>query len=69
MKGRNAWSQFDQRTVEAHVVRTPIVADVPNDSRTGGAPAVRGGDEVVPIINELMPRYDFPVLPRQRWSM
>jgi len=37
--------------------------------RTGGAPEVRGGDEVVPIINELMPRYDFAVLPRQRWSM
>jgi hypothetical protein len=39
----------------------------------GRRPEVPGGDEVVPIINELMPRYDFAVLPiehpKQRWSM
>jgi nicotinamidase/pyrazinamidase len=47
-------------------VRTLIVTDVQNDFCKGGALEVPGGDEVVPIINELMRRYDFVVL-TQDW--
>jgi nicotinamidase/pyrazinamidase len=34
-----------------------IVVDVQNDFCPGGALAVPNGDEVVPVINELMPRF------------
>jgi nicotinamidase/pyrazinamidase len=47
-------------------VRILIVTDVQNDFCTGGALEVPGGDEVVEIINKLMPRYDFVVL-TQDW--
>jgi nicotinamidase/pyrazinamidase len=35
-----------------------IVVDVQNDFCPGGALAVPGGDEVVPVINNLMPRFE-----------
>jgi nicotinamidase/pyrazinamidase len=47
-------------------VRTLIVVDVQNDFCPTGALEVPGGDEIIPIINKLMPQYDFVVL-TQDW--
>lgn len=41
-----------------------IVVDVQNDFCPGGALAVRGGDEVVPVINQLIPKFDMVVYTR-----
>ena len=43
-----------------------IVVDVQNDFCPGGALAVEGGDEVVPLINDLIARFDHVVL-TQDW--
>ena len=43
-----------------------IVIDVQNDFCPGGALAVNGGDEVVPVINRLMGQFDHVVL-TQDW--
>jgi len=43
-----------------------IVVDVQNDFCTGGALAVPGGEEVVPLINRLLPHYGTVVL-TQDW--
>lgn len=43
-----------------------IIIDVQNDFCPGGALAVEGGDEIVPLINELQTRYDTRVL-TQDW--
>ncbi|MCK8485216.1 bifunctional nicotinamidase/pyrazinamidase [Aliiroseovarius sp. S2029] len=43
-----------------------IVIDVQNDFCPGGALAVSGGDEVVPLINELLPDYQVKVF-TQDW--
>jgi len=43
-----------------------LVVDVQNDFCPGGALAVREGDEVVPVINELMDRYPL-VVTTQDW--
>lgn len=43
-----------------------IVIDVQNDFCPGGALAVEGGDEVVPVINDLIARFDH-VLLTQDW--
>ena len=43
-----------------------IVIDVQNDFCPGGALAVPGGDEVVPLINTMMPRFDAVIL-TQDW--
>jgi len=43
-----------------------IVIDVQNDFCPGGALAVPGGDEVVPLINAMMPRFDAVIL-TQDW--
>jgi nicotinamidase/pyrazinamidase len=43
-----------------------IIVDVQNDFCPGGALAVAGGDEVVPLINALIPRYDHVIL-SQDW--
>lgn len=42
-------------------MRALIVVDIQNDFLPGGALAVRGGDEVVPVINQLMPCFDLVV--------
>jgi nicotinamidase/pyrazinamidase len=39
-----------------------IVVDVQNDFCEGGALAVKGGGEIVPIINSLMPKFDMVVV-------
>ena len=43
-----------------------IVIDIQNDFCPGGALAVEGGDEVVPVINELIRKFDHVVL-TQDW--
>ncbi len=43
-----------------------IIVDVQNDFCPGGALAVPGGDQVVPLINRLQPRYDL-VVATQDW--
>jgi nicotinamidase/pyrazinamidase len=43
-----------------------IVVDVQNDFLPGGALAVPDGDAVVPVINDLMPRYEL-VVATQDW--
>jgi nicotinamidase/pyrazinamidase len=43
-----------------------IVVDVQNDFCPGGALAVRDGDHVVPVINDLQPRFDL-VVATQDW--
>lgn len=43
-----------------------LVVDVQNDFCPGGALAVNGGDEVVPVINRLVSRFDHVVL-TQDW--
>ena len=39
-------------------MKTLIIIDIQNDFLPGGALAVSGGDQVVPLINELMSFYD-----------
>ncbi|MCH6234451.1 bifunctional nicotinamidase/pyrazinamidase [Cognataquiflexum rubidum] len=43
-----------------------IIVDVQNDFIPGGALAVKEGDEVVPIINELQQKFDF-IVATQDW--
>lgn len=43
-----------------------IIVDVQNDFCPGGALAVRDGDHVVPVINDLQPRFDL-VVATQDW--
>ncbi|MGA8657645.1 MAG: bifunctional nicotinamidase/pyrazinamidase [Chthoniobacterales bacterium] len=43
-----------------------IVVDIQNDFLPGGALAVPGGDEVIPVINRLQDRFDL-VLATQDW--
>jgi nicotinamidase/pyrazinamidase len=38
-----------------------VIVDVQNDFLPGGALAVPGGDQVVPVINRLIPRFDLVV--------
>ena len=42
-------------------MRTLILVDIQNDFLPGGALAVPRGDEVIPIANELQPRFDLVV--------
>jgi nicotinamidase/pyrazinamidase len=41
-----------------------LIVDVQNDFCPGGALGVEGGDEVVPIINQLAPKFDLVVASR-----
>ncbi|MCB1233968.1 MAG: bifunctional nicotinamidase/pyrazinamidase [Verrucomicrobiae bacterium] len=45
-------------------MRALLVIDIQNDFLPGGALGVPGGDAIVPIVNELMPFYDFVVATR-----
>jgi nicotinamidase/pyrazinamidase len=47
-------------------MRALIVVDIQNDFLPGGALAVEKGDEVIPIINSLMTRFDL-VVATQDW--
>jgi nicotinamidase/pyrazinamidase len=43
-----------------------LLVDIQNDFLSGGPLAVPGGDEVLPVANRLMPRYDL-VIATQDW--
>ena len=47
-------------------MRTLIIIDVQNDFIPGGALAVPGGDEIVPLINRLQSKFDL-VIATQDW--
>ncbi len=47
-------------------MRALLLVDIQNDFLPGGALAVRGGDQVVPVANRLMSRYDL-VVATQDW--
>ncbi len=47
-------------------MRALILVDIQNDFLPGGALAVRQGDEVVPVANQRMPRFDL-VVATQDW--
>ncbi|MGB3618729.1 MAG: bifunctional nicotinamidase/pyrazinamidase [Catalinimonas sp.] len=46
--------------------RALIVVDIQNDFLPGGALAVPGGDQIIPLVNALMPRYEH-VVATQDW--
>lgn len=43
-----------------------LIVDIQNDFLPGGALAAPGGDEIVPLVNQLMPEYDL-VVATQDW--
>jgi nicotinamidase/pyrazinamidase len=45
---------------------TLLLIDIQNDFMPGGALAVPGGDEIIPIVNELMPGFDL-IVATQDW--
>lgn len=47
-------------------MKTLLLIDIQNDFLPGGALAVPGGDEIVPIVNRLMPDYDL-IVATQDW--
>lgn len=47
-------------------MNTLVLVDIQNDFLSGGALAVPGGDEVVPVVNELIPRFD-RIVATQDW--
>jgi nicotinamidase/pyrazinamidase len=47
-------------------VNALILVDIQNDFLPGGALAVRGGDEILPLLNQLQPRFDI-VVAAQDW--
>ncbi len=48
------------------MTRALVIVDVQNDFMPGGALPARDGDEVVPVINRLQPRFDV-VIATQDW--
>ena len=47
-------------------MKTLLIVDVQNDFCPGGALAVESGDEIIPLINRLMPQFDL-ILATQDW--
>lgn len=47
-------------------MRTLLLIDIQNDFLPGGALAVAGGDEIVPVVNALLPGYDL-IVATQDW--
>ncbi len=47
-------------------MKTLILIDIQNDFMPGGSLAVPGGDEIIPIVNELMPQFEL-VVATQDW--
>ena len=43
-----------------------LIVDIQNDFLPGGSLAAPGGDEIIPLVNELMPEYDL-VVATQDW--
>lgn len=47
-------------------MRALVPIDIQNDFLPGGALAVAGGDEIIPVVNELMPRFEM-IVATQDW--
>jgi nicotinamidase/pyrazinamidase len=47
-------------------MKTLVIVDVQNDFMPGGALAIAKGDEIVPVINRIQPRFDL-VVSTQDW--
>lgn len=47
-------------------MKTLIILDVQNDFMPGGSLAVPQGDSIVPIINQLLPKFDL-IVATQDW--
>lgn len=47
-------------------MRALIIVDIQNDFLPGGALAVREGDQIIPIVNKLIPKFDV-VIATQDW--
>ena len=47
-------------------MKTLLLIDIQNDFMPGGSLAVPGGDEIIPIVNDLMPQFDV-ILATQDW--
>jgi len=47
-------------------MKTLIIVDVQNDFLPGGALAVQSGDQIIPIINQILPKFDH-VFASQDW--
>ncbi len=47
-------------------MKTLLLIDIQNDFMPGGALAVTGGDEIIPIVNNLMPQFDL-IVATQDW--
>jgi nicotinamidase/pyrazinamidase len=47
-------------------MKTLLLIDIQNDFMPGGALAISGGDEIIPVVNELMPQFDL-IVATQDW--
>lgn len=47
-------------------MKTLLLVDIQNDFMPGGALAVPGADEILPVVNELMPEFDL-IVATQDW--
>ena len=47
-------------------MKTLLLIDIQNDFMPGGALAVAGGDEIIPVLNRMMPDFDL-VVATQDW--
>lgn len=47
-------------------MKTLLLIDIQNDFMPGGALAVPGGDEIIPVVNQLIPEFDL-ILATQDW--
>ena len=47
-------------------MKTLLLIDIQNDFMPGGALAVPGGDEIIPVVNRLLPSYDL-IVATQDW--
>jgi nicotinamidase/pyrazinamidase len=54
------------KTLKDRIVKTLIIVDVQNDFMPGGSLAVPGGGEIVPVINDLLDKFDL-IVATQDW--
>ncbi len=47
-------------------MKTLLLIDIQNDFMPGGALAVSGGDEIIPLVNDLMPQFEL-IVATQDW--
>lgn len=57
---------FDLENAEDQAQKALIIVDMQNDFLPGGSLAVVGGDQIVPVINAIQPKFDL-VIATQDW--